>query len=252
MDFISFMLVVWVLKILAEDAYHGVKGTPNPRAAARARRQRTRKNSRTWGAVTGYWGDLVEDAGEAATEHRRRRAAERRKKKEAVREEQPSPQTDDIVDAEIVEDEPESTSPPADQEPEIDLPLDEDPAEPQVEEPAPKSNVYQFPTRFFPEETMSANTEVTGLDQSIAYARSIAGEAGLHGTTGNEGYIGHLTQRKVQGQALQSAYDMQAAFAAAAEAAERHAKQLERQKAIQEGYDQNADAGDKQFMQEGR
>lgn len=250
MELLSFMLVVWIIKILAEDAYHGFKGTPNPRAAARARRQRTRKNSRTWGAVTNYWADLIEDAGDAATEHRRRKAAERRKKKEAVQEEQPTQKTDDIVDAEIVEDEPESTPPPADAE--TDLPLDDEPAEPQAEEPAPKSNVYQFPKRYFPEEDMSTNTEVHGLDQAIAYARSIAGEANVHGTTGNEGYIGHLTQRNVTGQALQSAYDMQAAFAAAYAAAEEHAKQLEKQKAIQEGYDQNADAGDKQFMQEGR
>jgi hypothetical protein len=40
---------------------------------------------------------------------------------------------------------------------------------------------------------------------------------------------------------------MQAAFAAAAEAAEAHAVELEKQKAVQEAYDMNLDAGEKDF-----
>jgi hypothetical protein len=117
---------------------------------------------------------------------------------------------------------------------------------------APKtSNVFQFPIKQ-KGNTMSTSTEVTGLDQAINYARAVAGEAGLHGSAGNEGYIGHLAQRNVTGAPLQSAYDMQAAFSAAAAAAEAHAVDLEEMKGVQEQYDMNPDAGDQQFAQGGR
>ena len=45
---------------------------------------------------------------------------------------------------------------------------------------------------------------------------------------------------------------MQEAFNAAAAAAEHHANELVKQKAVQEQYDANPDAGDKGFQQEGR
>ncbi len=100
---------------------------------------------------------------------------------------------------------------------------------------------------------MSAtNGEVVGLDQSIAYAKSLAGFAGEHGQAGNEGYIGHLVKSQVTGVALQSAHDMQEAFATAQAAADRHAKELERQKTVQEAFDNTPDAGDKEFQQQGR
>ena len=96
------------------------------------------------------------------------------------------------------------------------------------------------------------NSEVIGLDQSIAYASSLATLAGEHGMAGNEGYIGHLTGQKVAGDALRTASEMQEAFSNAAAAAEAHAAELTKQKQVQEAYDANPDAGDKQFQTEGR
>jgi hypothetical protein len=118
----------------------------------------------------------------------------------------------------------------------------------------PDAKVIPFRTTNQQEEPVSTdvNSEIVGLDQSIAYARSLAAFAGEHETAGNEGYIGHLTQRKVVGQALQSAYDMQAAFEGARVAAEAHANELERQRGVQEQYDANPDAGDKSYQTEGR
>ncbi|OJF14477.1 hypothetical protein [Couchioplanes caeruleus] len=122
-----------------------------------------------------------------------------------------------------------------------------------VPEDGPTATVYPFPTKS-QEDIVSTEvtSEVTGLDQSINYARSLAAFAGEHEMSGNEGYIGHLTQRKVTGQGLQSAYDMQAAFEGARVAAEAHATELEKQRTVQEAYDQAPDAGDKQFQTEGR
>lgn len=97
-----------------------------------------------------------------------------------------------------------------------------------------------------------ASGEVTGLDQSIAYADDLARHAGTHGPAGNEGYIGHLLASKVSGACLQSAHDMQAAQEAAQAAAEIHKKHLQQQAAVQEQYDANPDAGDKDYQQQGR
>ena len=104
------------------------------------------------------------------------------------------------------------------------------------------------------EENVSTDihSEVIGLDQSIAYARSLAVFAGEHGQAGNEGYIGHLSSAKVEGVTLQSAHEMQEAFTNAAAAAEAHAAELEKQRAVQEAYDAAPDAGDKEFQTEGR
>lgn len=132
------------------------------------------------------------------------------------------------------------------------------PPNPDHAEPATtKSNVIPFVPRFQKEKhmtaTMNAPTgEVTGLDPAIGYAKALAHMAGEHGPAGNEGYIGFLTESDVKGASLQSAHDMQEAFANAAAAAERHAAALEAQKSVQEAYDQNPDAGNKQFVTAGR
>ncbi|WP_433732558.1 hypothetical protein ACQP2Y_46730 (plasmid) [Actinoplanes sp. CA-051413] len=135
-----------------------------------------------------------------------------------------------------------------------------DPEQPQSPRPTaapdnrPDAKVIPFRTTKPQEEPVSTdvNSEVIGLDQSIAYARSLATFAGEHGQAGNEGYIGHLTTAKVEGAALQTAAEMQEAFANAAAAAEAHAGELEKQKAVQEAFDANPDAGDKEFQTEGR
>jgi hypothetical protein len=116
----------------------------------------------------------------------------------------------------------------------------------------PSAKVIPFPNQQEEAVSTDVNAEVIGLDQSIGYARNLAAFAGEHGQAGNEGYIGHLTNAKVAGEALNTAHEMQAAFAAAAEAAEAHAVELEKQKAVQEAYDNNQDAGDKEFQTEGR
>jgi hypothetical protein len=127
------------------------------------------------------------------------------------------------------------------------------PASPPDSGPTAKVIPFPFPNNS-QEEPVSTdvNSEVIGLDQSIGYARNLAAFAGEHGQAGNEGYIGHLTQSKVTGDGLSTAHEMQTKFTEAAEAAEAHALELEKQKAVQEAYDNNPDAGDKSFQQEGR
>jgi hypothetical protein len=90
--------------------------------------------------------------------------------------------------------------------------------------------------------------EVVGLDQSIAYAEHLAGEAGQHGPDGNEGYLARLAAAQVKGAGLLTGSDMQQAFARAAAAAAAHAAELTKQKAVQEAYDANPDAGDKDYQ----
>jgi hypothetical protein len=90
--------------------------------------------------------------------------------------------------------------------------------------------------------------EVTGLDQSIAYAEHLAEQAGAHGPDGNEGYLQHLRRAGVAGPGLASAQDMQAAFAVAAAAATAHATELGKQTSVQEQYDANPTAGDKTYL----
>ena len=118
-------------------------------------------------------------------------------------------------------------------------------------------NVIPFarPEKLNPKEyrmSTQVNGEVTGLDPAISYAKSLAMFAGEHGQAGNEGYIGFLQQSKVEGTALASAHEMQEAFANAQAAAEKHEQELAKQKSVQEAYNANPDAGDKQFQSNGQ
>jgi hypothetical protein len=97
--------------------------------------------------------------------------------------------------------------------------------------------------------TQNPSGEILGLDQSIAYAEQLAQLAAEHAPAGNEGYLAHLAAAHVDGPALASAQRMQAAFAAAQAAAAQHAAELARQKGVQEQYDANPDAGDKDYQQ---
>lgn len=125
-----------------------------------------------------------------------------------------------------------------------------DPTTAPTPEDRPDAQVIPFRPKEVPMSTTPA--EVIGLDQSIGYAESLAKTAAEHGPGGNEGYIGHLISAKVTGEALGTAREMQEAFANAAAAAERHAAALTRQKSIQEQYDAQPDAGDKEFQTAGR
>src|SRR4051812_9148513 len=92
-------------------------------------------------------------------------------------------------------------------------------------------------------------TEIVGLDQSIAYVRGLADLAGEHVPDGNEGYLAYLAAAGLQGAAVDTARQMQAAFAAARAAATRHAAELDKQRGVQHAYDQSPDAGDKAYQQ---
>jgi hypothetical protein len=253
------MLIMWAVKVMAEDGWATVKGQSNPRMDRRRARQKSRAGNPIWNQFVGWLGDVAQDAREEQTrarQEKRERQAEERRKRELAEHE--------TVDAEYtIDPDPESgsTSP------------EPDPADPQ-ETPTPRSHDQltedecTYDTcpvhgkgRKDPEPQADPSTtpnegddmsEITGLDQSIAYANAVKKMAAKHGTAGNEGYIGHLTERNVTGEALQSAYDMQAAMSGAMAAAEHHEQELTKQKAVQEQYDNNADAGDKQFQTEGR
>jgi hypothetical protein len=90
--------------------------------------------------------------------------------------------------------------------------------------------------------------EVTGLDQCIAYAQHLAGQAATHGPDGNEVYLGRLVAAGVTGAGLLTGSTMQQAFAAAAATATAHAAELGKQTTVQEAYDANPDAGDKAYQ----
>jgi hypothetical protein len=265
-----FLLVVWIIKNAAEDTYTTVKGQSNPRIERRRQRQRSRANNPIWTQFVGWLGDLAEDARTEAARSRqekRERQERDRERRRAERETaevepaaQPEPATAEVTEPEAVP-VPQTPNP----EPEVDLDLDDpkeerpDPSGSETTSPAPDplpDNVIPFarPAKFDPKEhdMSSINGEVTGLDPAISYAKSLAMFAGEHGQAGNEGYIGFLQSSQVEGAALQSAAEMQAAFAAAQEAAQRHQKELEKQKPLQEGYNTNPDAGNKAFMQNGQ
>jgi hypothetical protein len=264
--FIGMLAVFIFFKVMLDDGYSTVTGKPNPRLQRRQARQRSRSNNRVWRAFVDYLGDLAEYAHDEAKQKlndRRERKERERRNRDVIEAEVVE---DDVQDAEVVEDPPAAEDPPpsptvnwkehaelADSECEWDL----CPVHPKNSQEAPPTennvipiNKNQGTSPHIPGgDTMS---EVLGLDQAVAYARSVAGVANQHSTSGAEQYIGHLTEREVQGEALQSAYDMQAAFSAAAAAAEKHADELEKMRSIQEGYTSNPDAGDKQFMTTGR
>jgi hypothetical protein len=97
--------------------------------------------------------------------------------------------------------------------------------------------------------TLEPAGEIVGLDQSIAYARRLAALAGEHTPAAGEGYLAHLAAEHLDGAAVRSAEQMQAAFAEAQAAAERHATELQRQHGVQAAYDRRPDAGDKAYQQ---
>ena len=252
LDLGALWLVVWLIKNATMDVACAVKGQANPRyelkkaqarAAGKPDPAQPRYGSKDWFA------DLVSDGLQAQTEARRRRAAEKRQ----AREEAEAAKSKAIVTtpAPVEQPAPTPTSDPADggaAGPEQTPTTPQPPAAPEV----PTAQIIQFPTSKENGMTTAVNGEVIGLDQSIAYAKSLGKFAGDHAAAGNEGYIGHLAASKVQGAGLQTAHDMQEAFAIAAGAAEKHAAELEKQKSVQEAYATTPDAGDKAFQTEGR
>lgn len=262
--FLGVMFVLWCIKVLAEDGYATVTGQSNPRLDRRRARQKSRANNPIWTQFVGWLGDVAEDARTEqarARQEKREREAEARRKRDL--EEHPT------VDAEYtIDPDPQpQPAPAADQEeprrPRSHAELTADECDydicpihgkgrqqqPEPEQTRPNQNTGDAPNQNTEGDDMS---EIQGLDQAIAYAAAVAAMASKHATAGNEGYIGHLTERNVSGEALQSAHDMQAAMSGAMAAAEHHKSELEKQKAVQEAYDQNPDAGDQEFQTAGR
>jgi hypothetical protein len=264
-----FWLVCWVVKNAAEDVWSMAKGQSNPRMDRRRARQKARAGNPIWSQLTGWAGDVVADAREEAG-HKRQVKKERRREAEAAQRERERSSQDKqeplVVEAEIVDDVQGSTSPEpgtAEQRAHEDMNANEctydwcpvhHPRPPDTGAPhtGPRTRRTREPP--LPKETTCPTSPLRsqGLDQAIAYAEGVERMASGHGATGNEGYIGHLTASKVTGQALQSAHDMQEAFGNARAAAENHKNQLLAQKAVQEAFDANPDAGDKEFQTAGR
>lgn len=270
-DLGALWLIVWLIKNTVMDVSYAISGKPNPRyelkkARARAAGQplptQARYGTRDWFA------DLFSDGLRAQTEWRRRKAAEQAARREP--DQVPDQAPDAALTGELAETDP---APAVVTRPEH-VPTPTQPPEPDpTQEPAPDQEpppAFEPPRLIVlkggaakphqPTTTVEEKGEpmatveqvVNGLDQSINYANQLAAVATEHGPAGNEGYINHLVSSQVGGAAVQTAHDMQEAFANAAAAAEAHANELAKQKAIQEGYDANPDAGDKQFMTQGR
>lgn len=263
------IFVLWCIKVFAEDGWSTVKGQSNPRMDRRKARQKSRAGNPIWTQFVGWLGDVAQDAREEqdrARKEKRERQAEARRKRELEEHE--------TVDAEVIDR--QDNPVPDDEVLDYDTPkprksmwdhddLEDDDVDDchipgcPIHHPAttPDPQPAEPKTNSTPDPSTTPNegddmSEINGLDQSIAYAAAVKSMAAKHGTAGNEGYIGHLTERNVTGEALQSAHDMQAAMSGAMAAAAHHESELLKQKAVQEQYDANADAGDKQFQTEGR
>ena len=258
MDLLSFMIVVWFIKVLAEDTFTTVKGRSNPRIDRRRARQKSRANNPVWNQFVGYLGDVAEDARD---EQARRRAdkRERQPRARADAEVLEAQIVDDVQDAEIVEDDPPATHADVDA---ADCDLDICPVHGKGRKPEPDSNTPannpnpSTGTTEPEEKTMTDTTtgEIYGLDACIAYCEALSTSFENHTAAGASGeqYTGMLTDSKVTGEALASAHTMQEAVAMAVSAIEAHKSEMEAQKAVQEAYDANSDAGDKEFQQAGR
>lgn len=261
-DLAALWLIMWLLKNAAMDVSYAVKGGTNPRyelkkAKARAAGQnppsQPRYGTRDW------FNDLLADGLEAQTEHRRRKADAKRKAREQAELEAEEAEQDQAGEPgqqqpdPAAQPDPQTSEPGAGGAPDPEQQQPPRPTPPPAEGPDAQVIPFRKPNQQEePPVSTDINSEVQGLDQSIAYAHSLATFAGEHGPAGNEGYISHLTGQKVEGDALSTAAEMQEAFANAQTAAEAHATELEKQKAVQEAYDANPDAGDKDFQQEGR
>jgi len=265
-DLAALWLILWLLKNAAMDVSYAVKGGANPRyelkkAKARAAGQnppaQPRYGTRDW------FNDLLADGLQAQTEWRRRKAdAKRRAREQAELEQaeaeaeqgdepgQPQPQPDP---APRPDPQPQTSGPGAGGAPDPEQQQPPRPTPPPADGPDAQVIPFRKPNQQEePPVSTDINSEVQGLDQSIAYAHSLATFAGEHGQAGNEGYIAHLIGSKVKGDGLGTAAEMQEAFTNAQIAAETHATELEKQKGVQEAYDENPDAGDKGFQTEGR
>lgn len=262
MDVFTFALIVWMIKVIAEDTWSTCTGKPNQRVERRRARQKHRAGNPVWEQFVGWLGDL-------ATEARQDRVEARQRKRERRARDRGEPIDAEVIeDAELVDDWPagynpdpgvvDMGTPPARQSEEerhenlsnTECTYDICPVHGKGAKPAPGPSTT---TPLSGTDKGAADmSEIQGLDNAIDYAHAVAAMAQQHSTAGNEGYIGTLTASNVTGEALASAYEMQSAMSAAMAAAEHHEQELTKQRAVQEQYDINPDAGDQQFQQSGR
>jgi hypothetical protein len=279
-DLISFMIVVWVIKVLAEDGWAQFKGQNNPRMDRRKARQKSRAGNPIWTQFVGWLGDVAEDA----REEQGRRREDKRRRQDRERHEM-------IEEAEIVDmDPPGSTSPepggPGPAESSYPDGYNPDPADPSVvdmDTPPPRNQerthdeltadectydicpIHGKGAKPKPDTDPTANPyantgsqgaamaiEIKGLDPAIDYAKDVASSHAEHGTAGNEGYLGALTAANVTGPSYDSAAEAQEASSIAAAKWEKHAELMTEHKRVQEAQDQTPDAGTQEFNQGGR
>ncbi len=261
--------LIWLCKSAAEDVMHAKNGTPNPRyemKRAKAAARGERYQQPRYGSAD-YFADLKADFLQERTRLRREKAAAKAEERQTA-----------TIEVPFIDEVPQPTPKPVQPDGPDVVPAPPTPSptkqatdlgEGETDRPARRNattvgpgirpaaeNVVQFARRTSEKEnavtTQTETTEVIGLDQAIDYARRLAANAGAHGAAGNETYPGRLQQAKIAGAGIQTAHDMQAAFTAAAEAAETHAKTLEGYKNVQEAYNAAPDAPDKQFATAGQ
>lgn len=275
--FLGVMFVVWFIKILAEDGYSTYKGTSNPRLDRRKARQKSRAGNPIWQQFVGWMADVAEDARKEAArarQEKRDRQAEARRKRDLEEHEtvdaeyeidpvtgyNPDPRDPSVVDMgtppprqpdeETEEDQPKEHKDLTADECTFDIcPIHGNKRKTDNQQPEQAANLKE-------NENMGANDtgEIYGLDQCIAYCEALSASFENHTAAGASGeqYTGMLADAKVQGMSLQTAHEMQAAIASAVSAIEAHKVEMEAQKLVQEAYDANSDAGDKEFQQAGR
>src|SRR5690606_14753426 len=97
------------------------------------------------------------------------------------------------------------------------------------------------------ENGMSENNEAIGLDGSLAFADGVVATMTANVTT-TEQVVSAMENGKVGAGPVGRAHQLMEAMDAAKAQAEALKADLERRKAVQEQYDANPDAGDKEYV----
>jgi hypothetical protein len=257
MEFFSVMLIVWAIKVLAEDGYAQVKGQTNPRIERRRARQRSRANNPIWTQFVGWLGDIAEDG---RREQARRRQAKRERQQQArdrarqentdTPEPKPEPKPDrnpvpDPLDIPLDDPQtpgPEKTDSPPDPEPEPE-PI---PAEPTDDERPLAPVIPMFPTK--EDLPMTTQTgEAPGLIHAIGFAEAMQRTYANFANTGDT-FAASLANGEVSGEAVSAAAEARDHEAAAAAAWGRCAAALKDQLRGKEFYNSTPGAGNREFL----
>jgi hypothetical protein len=258
MEIFGVLLVMWCLKVLAEDGFAQLKGETNPRIERRRQRQRSRANNRIWTQFVGWLGDVAEDGRQ---EQGRRRQAKRerqqRQREQAAAEPEvieppvrpdrtpvpdaPAETIDIPLDDPQIPD-PEKTDSPPDPEPEPE-PI---PAEPADDERPLATVIPMFPTK----EDLNMSTpsgEAPGLVHAIGFAEAMKTTYKNFSATGDT-FEASLAQGDVSGEAAAAAARAREFERMAAEAWGQCATALKKQLSGKEFYNANPGAGTREFL----